>query len=399
MFDHIAAHAGDPILGLNEDFQNDTRPGKTNLGIGVYLDDGGTLPLMAAVAQAEAALQSRAGARPYLPMAGLAAYRDALQALVFGPGHPARAEGRIATIQSLGGSGALRVGADFLKKHFPRAGVWVSDPSWKNHRVVFEAAGFSVGTYPYYDANSGGLRFDALCEAIGGLPARSIVLLHACCHNPTGVDLTQAQWRTVAALMRERGLIAFVDMAYQGFGDGLDEDAFAPRVLAEAGVACLVASSLSKNFSLYGERVGALSIVCQSKAEAERMLGQLTGAVRANYSNPPTHGAALVAAVLSSAALRAQWEHELSGMRARIQAMRGAIHAALQLQDLPGGATLSRYLTQRGMFTYTGLSAAQVTRLREDHGVYLLMSGRMCVAGLNHRNVDAVAGAIGEVMR
>lgn len=399
MFDHIGAHAGDPILGLNEDFQNDTRPGKTNLGIGVYLDDSGTLPLMAAVAQAEAELQSRAGARSYLPMAGLAAYRDALQALVFGPGHAARAEGRIATIQSLGGSGALRVGADFLKKHFPGAGVWVSDPSWENHRVVFEAAGFSVGTYPYCDKATGGLRFDAMCDAIGGLPARSIVLLHACCHNPTGVDLTQAQWRTVAALMRERGLIAFVDMAYQGFGDGLDDDAFAPRVLAEAGVACLVASSLSKNFSLYGERVGSLSIVCASKAEAERMLGQLTGTVRANYSNPPTHGAAVVAAVLSSAALRAQWERELAAMRTRIQAMRGAIHAALQRQDLPGGATLSRYLTQRGMFTYTGLSAAQVTRLREDHGVYLLLSGRMCVAGLNHRNVDAVARAIGEVMR
>jgi aromatic-amino-acid transaminase len=399
MFEHIGAHAGDPILGLNEDFQKDPRPGKTNLGIGVYLDDSGTLPLMGAVAQAEAELQSRAGARSYLPMAGLAPYRDALQALVFGPDHAARAEGRIATLQSLGGSGALRVGADFLKKNFPSPGVWISDPSWENHRVVFEAAGFEVGSYPYCDKASGGLRFDAMRDAIGGLPARSIVLLHACCHNPTGVDLTQAQWRTVAALMRERGLIAFVDMAYQGFGDGLDEDAFAPRVLAEAGVACLVASSLSKNFSLYGERVGSLSIVCASKAEADRMLGQLTGAVRANYSNPPTHGAAVVAAVLSSAALRVQWQGELAAMRERIQAMRGAVHAALQVQALPAGATLSRYLTQRGMFTYTGLSASQVTRLREEHGVYLLMSGRMCVAGLNMRNIEAVARAVGEVMR
>ena len=398
MFEHIGAHAGDPILGLNEDFQKDRRRGKTNLGIGVYFDDSGTLPLMGAVAQAEAELQSRAAARAYLPMAGLEAYRDGLQALVYGPDHAARAEGRIATIQSLGGSGALRVGADFLKKNFPGAGVWISDPSWENHRIVFEAAGFEVGTYPYYDKAAGGLRFEAMCDAIGGLPARSIVLLHACCHNPTGVDLTQAQWRSVAALMRECDLIAFVDMAYQGFGDGLDDDAFAPRVLAEARVASLVASSLSKNFSLYGERVGSLSIVCASKAEADRMMGQLTGTVRANYSNPPTHGAAVVAAVLSSAALRAQWESELAAMRKRIKAMRGAIHAALQVQNLPACATLSRYLTQRGMFTYTGLSASQVSRLREDHGVYLLLSGRMCVAGLNRRNVDAVACAVGEVM-
>ncbi len=399
MFGHIGAHAGDPILSLNEDFQKDPRANKTNLGIGVYVDESGTLPRMGAVARADAELRSHGGSTPYLPMTGLPSYRDRLQVLVFGADHPARADGRIATIQSLGGSGALRVGADFLKKNFPGSGVWISDPSWENHRVVFKAAGFAVSTYPYYDAASGGLRFEAMCNALGGLPPQSIVLLHACCHNPTGVDLSTAQWRTVATLMRERGLIAFVDMAYQGLGDGLAEDAFAPRALAEADVACLVASSLSKNFSLYGERVGSLSIVCASKAEADRMLGQLAGTVRANYSNPPTHGATLVAAVLCSAELRAAWESELTSMRERIQAMRSAIHAALQAQNLPSGTTLSRYLTQRGMFTYTGLSASQVMRLREAHGVYLLTSGRMCVAGLNRRNVDAVARAVGEVMR
>jgi len=299
-------------------------------------------------------------------------------------------------LQTLGGGGALRVGADFLKRYFPDATVWISDPSWDNHRVVFESAGFPVQAYPYYDDATGGLRFDAMLDTIAKLPSRSIVLLHACCHNPTGVDLTPQQWQTLIPVLRERGLIAFVDMAYQGFGDGLDADAFAVRALTESGVPTVVANSFSKNFSLYGERCGALSVVCTSAEEASRVFGQLTGTVRANYSNPPTHGARLVAQVLTTPALRQAWESELDGMRTRIAAMRTEIHA--QLASHVSDEKRSRYLAQRGMFTYTGLSAAQADALRETHGVYILRSGRMCVAGLNTRNVGTVAGAIAQVL-
>ena len=397
MFEHIEAFPGDPILSLNEDFQQDPRTNKVNLSIGIYFDDEGRLPVMQAVAEAETALLSDMGPRPYLPMAGIAAYRQAVQALVFGEDCIARAEGRIATLQTLGGSGALRVGADFLKRYFPTAEMWISDPSWENHRVVFERAGFKVNTYPYYDAETGGLKFDAMLAAIEAIPQGGIVLLHACCHNPTGVDLNENQWRQVIAVLKARKLLPFVDMAYQGFGSGLDDDAFAVRELARQNVPCLVANSFSKNFSLYGERCGGLSVVCQSADEASRVLGQLTGAVRANYSNPPTHGARVVARVLTTPALRKSWEEELAAMCQRITRMRQAIHD--QLREHVSGEKLSRYIKQRGMFTYTGLSADQVDRLKNEHGVYVLRSGRMCVAGLNERNVGVVANAIGEVLK
>ena len=397
MFEHIEAFPGDPILSLNEDFQQDPRTNKVNLSIGIYFDDEGRLPVMQAVAEAETALLSDMGPRPYLPMAGIAAYRQAVQALVFGEDCIARAEGRIATLQTLGGSGALRVGADFLKRYFPTAEMWISDPSWENHRVVFERAGFKVNTYPYYDAETGGLKFDAMLAAIEAIPQGGIVLLHACCHNPTGVDLNEDQWRKVIAVLKARKLLPFVDMAYQGFGSGLDDDAFAVRELARQNVPCLVANSFSKNFSLYGERCGGLSVVCQSADEASRVLGQLTGAVRANYSNPPTHGARVVARVLTTPALRKSWEEELAAMCQRITRMRQAIHD--QLREHVSGEKLSRYIKQRGMFTYTGLSADQVDRLKNEHGVYVLRSGRMCVAGLNERNVGVVANAIGEVLK
>lgn len=396
MFSHVDAYPGDPILGLNEAFGQDPRQHKVNLSIGIYFDDAGRLPVMQAVREAEASVLADIGPRPYLPMAGAQAYRDAVQALVFGDDSAARRERRIATLQTLGGGGALRVGADFLRRYFPDSGIWISDPSWDNHRVVFESAGFAVQSYPYYDDATGGLRFDAMLETIAALPSRSIVLLHACCHNPTGVDLTQAQWRTLAPVLQSRGLIAFVDMAYQGFGDGLDADAFAVRTLTEAGVPTVVANSFSKNSSLYGERCGALSVVCATADDASRVFGQLTGTVRANYSNPPTHGARLVAQVLTTPTLRRAWEDELDGMRTRIATMRAQIHA--RLAPHVSGEKLSRYLAQRGMFTYTGLSAAQADALRETHGVYLLRSGRMCVAGLNTRNVDTVAQAIARVL-
>jgi aromatic-amino-acid transaminase len=396
MFDHIPAYPGDPILSLNEDFQLDPRPNKVNLSIGIYFDDAGKLPVIDAVRRAESALLEAIGPRSYLPMAGLPLYRDTAQALVFGANGAARAAGRIATLQTIGGSGALKVGADFLKRYFPGSQMWISDPSWENHRVVFEAAGLTVNTYPYYDPQTGGLRFAEMLAAIDALPEKSVVLLHACCHNPTGVDLSPAQWAELVPVLQRRKLIAFVDMAYQGFGAGLEDDAACVRLLADADIPLIVANSFSKNFSLYGERVGALSVVCRSADEAARVAGQLMSAVRANYSNPPTHGARLVANVLADASLRASWEAELSAMRERILAMRNVIHAGLE--GRVDEVMRARYVAQRGMFTYTGLSESQVERLRNEYAVYVLRSGRMCVAGLNARNAEYVAASIAAVV-
>lgn len=396
MFDHIPAYPGDPILSLNEDFKLDPRQNKVNLSIGIYFDDAGRLPVMDAVRRAETALLDAIGPRSYLPMAGLPLYRESAQTLVFGANSEARAAGRIATLQTIGGSGALKVGADFLRRYFPASQLWLSDPSWENHRVVFEGAGIAVNTYPYYDEVTGGLRFADMIETIGRLPERSIVLLHACCHNPTGIDLSGEQWAELVPVLQRRKLIAFVDMAYQGFGAGLEEDAACVRMLAQAEIPLIVANSFSKNFSLYGERCGALSVVCNSAEEADRVLGQLMSAVRANYSNPPTHGARLVANVLSDASLRVSWEAELATMRERILAMRGMIYAGLsgRVDDV----MRTRYVAQRGMFTYTGLSERQIERLRSEHAVYLLRSGRMCVAGLNAGNADYVASSIAAVV-
>ncbi|AQH03796.1 aromatic amino acid aminotransferase (plasmid) [Burkholderia sp. KK1] len=396
MFEHIDAYPGDPILSLNENFQKDPRTNKVNLSIGIYFDDEGRLPVMQAVREAELSILKELGPKPYLPMAGFAHYRDAVQQLVFGHDSPARAAGRIATVQTLGGSGALKVGADFIKRYFPQSKVWVSDPTWENHRFIFERAGFEVNTYPYYDEATGGLRFDAMLEGIDKLPAKSVVLLHACCHNPTGVDLDQAQWLRLIDVLQKRDLLPFVDMAYQGFGSGLDDDAFAVRELARRGVPAFIANSFSKNFSLYGERCGGLHVICDDAAEADRVLGQLTSAVRANYSNPPTHGAKIVTHVLNTPELKQSWEKELASMCQRIARMRQAIHDGLK--DHVRGEMLTRYVKQRGMFTYTGLVAEQADRLKEEFGVYILRSGRMCVAGLNERNVQAVADAIGKVL-
>jgi aromatic-amino-acid transaminase len=396
MFEHVDAYPGDPILSLNEEFQRDPRPDKVNLSIGIYFDDAGKIPVMRAVHAADRGVRVEDDAKPYLPMAGIATYRGAVQKLVFGDAGLADAQSRVATLQTVGASGALKVGSDFLRRYFPESMVWISDPSWENHRVVFEGSGFVVNTYPYYDAKTGGLLFDEMLTAIKRLPARSIVLLHACCHNPTGVDLTPQQWEMLAPVFLQRQLIAFVDIAYQGFGDGVEEDAFGPRAFAAAGVSMLVANSFSKNFSLYGERCGGLSAVCASSQERDRVAGQLMATVRANYSNPPTHGARIIASVLTDPNARASWLSELGEMRERIRSMRRAIHDGLQQRV--NSPSLSRYLTQRGMFTFTGLSPEQVESLREQHGVYLLKSGRMCIAGLNQRNVGAVVQAISQVM-
>jgi aromatic-amino-acid transaminase len=396
MFAHIEPYGGDPILTLNENFQKDSREGKINLSIGIYFDDAGRIPVLGCVREAEARIAAHVGPKPYLPMEGLAAFRSGVQTLLFGADHAAVKAGRITTIQTVGSSGGLKVGGDFIARWFPGSAVWVSDPTWDNHRAVFEGCGLTVNTYPYYDAATGGLRFDAMLATLATLPAKSVVLLHACCHNPTGVDLTAAQWNALIPVLKARGLIAFLDLAYQGFGDGMVEDAFAVRALADAGLSFFVANSFSKSLSVYGERCGALSVVCPDAAQAELVLGQMKATVRRNYSNPPLHAGLLVASILNTPELHAQWAAELDAMRARICLMRTQLHAVLSAK-LPG-RDFGYFLTQRGMFSYTGLTAAQVDRLREEFGVYLVRSGRICVAGLNSGNVQRTAEAMAAVL-
>jgi aromatic-amino-acid transaminase len=395
MFSHVPPYAGDPILSLNEAFQKDPRASKVNLSIGIYFDEDGRIPALASVRAAELQVVQNAGARPYLPMEGAANFRSAVQQLLFA-GSAALEHGRIATIQGVGSSGGLKVAADFLKASSPSATVYLSDPTWDNHRAVFEGSGLPTATYPYYDAATGGLRFDAMCAALDAVPAGSVVLLHACCHNPTGVDLTAAQWQQLAELLGRRGLLPFLDLAYQGYGDGLKQDLIAVDTLLAAGLPFLLANSFSKNMSVYGERCGALSVVCPTPEQAQLVLGQLKFNIRRNYSNPPTHGGQVVATLLNTPALRAQWEAEVDAMRARIKDMRKSLHEILAAK-LPG-RDFGYFLTQRGMFSYTGLSADQADRLKNEHGVYILRSGRMCVAGLNSRNVEAVALAMAAVL-
>ena len=396
MFEHVQPYAGDPIFALVDAYNADPRPAKVNLSIGIYFDEQGRLPVLPSVQMAEQRILAAGGAKPYLPMEGDAACRTQVQALLLGAGHRAIAEGRVATIQTVGSSGGLKVGADFLKTWMPDAAVWVSDPTWDNHRSMFEGSGFTVNTYPYYDAATGGVRFDDLCATLRGLPKRSIVLLHACCHNPTGVDLSPAQWDTLIPLLRERELLPYLDLAYQGFGDGIEEDAYAVRALADAGLTYFVANSFSKSMSVYGERCGALSVVCATAAEAALVMGQLRFTVRRIYSSPALHAGRIVAHVLGDADLRPLWQAELAAMRQRITAMRQALHA--RLEALLPGRDFGYLLSQRGMFSYTGLSAAQVDRLREQHAIYLIRSGRVCVAGLSTANVGRTAQAIAAVL-
>ena len=396
MFEHVKPYAGDPIFALVDAYNADPRPAKVNLSIGIYFDEQGRLPVLPSVQLAEARILAAAGPKPYLPMEGDAACRAEVAKLLLGSGHPAIAAGRVATIQTVGSSGGLKVGADFLKTWLPDAAVWVSDPTWDNHRSMFEGSGFQVHSYPYFDAASGGLRFDAMLDTLRGLPKRSIVLLHACCHNPTGVDLSAAQWDALIPVLRDRELLPYLDLAYQGFGDGITEDAYSVRALADAGLTFFVANSFSKSMSVYGERCGALSAVCASAAEAELVMGQLRFTVRRIYSSPGLHAAKIVAHVLGDADLRPMWEAELASMRDRILAMRRALHS--RLAALLPGRDVGYLLTQRGMFSYTGLSGAQVDALREQHAVYLIRSGRVCIAGLNSANVGRTAEAIAAVL-
>jgi aromatic-amino-acid transaminase len=395
LFTAVEMAPRDPILGLNEQFNADPNPAKVNLGVGVYYDDNGKLPLLKCVQEAEKQLVESAKPRGYLPIDGIAAYDKAVQGLVFGADSAIVTEGRVATVQAVGGTGGLKIGADFLKRLNPNATVLISDPSWENHRALFTNAGFKVETYPYYDAAKRGVNFDGMLAALNAAPAGTIVVLHACCHNPTGYDITPAQWDQVVAAVKARGLVPFLDMAYQGFGEGIQEDGAVIQKFVAAGLDFFVSTSFSKSFSLYGERVGGLSVACQSKEEAARVLSQLKVVIRTNYSNPPTHGAQVVATVLTTPALRAMWEEELAGMRLRIKQMRVALQDKLKAAGVK--QDMSFITQQKGMFSYSGLSQAQMQRLRSEFGIYGVDSGRICVAALNSKNIDAVVKAIAQV--
>ena len=387
----------DPILGVTETYNADKNPNKVNLGVGIYYDDTGKVPVLECVRRAERQIAEAASPRAYLPIDGLAAYNAAVQALVFGAEHPALKEKRVVTVQALGGTGGLRIGADLLKRIAPpQSTVWISDPSWENHQALFEAAGFTVKAYPYYEPVSHGVKFSEMQSALQSLPAGSIVVLHACCHNPTGVDLAPDQWKTVLEIVRSRGLVPFLDLAYQGFADGIDADAAPVRQFAAAGGPVFVSSSFSKSLSLYGERVGAFSLVADSADEAARALSQLKRLVRTNYSNPPTHGGKVATTVLTTPELRTLWEKELGGMRERIRDMRKQFVEKLR-QRLPN-RDFAFVMRQRGMFSYSGLTKDQVTTLREEFSVYAIDTGRICVAALNSRNIDHVVNAVAKVL-
>ena len=396
LFSAVEMAPRDPILGLNEAFNADTRTNKVNLGVGVYCNEEGKIPLLRAVVEAETIRVAQHASRGYLPIDGIAAYDQAVQKLLFGNDSPLIAAGRVITTQAVGGTGALKIGADFLKQLLPNAVVAISEPSWENHRALFETAGFPVQNYRYYDAATHDVNRVGLLEDLNALPNGSIIVLHACCHNPTGVDLSPADWKNVLEVVKTKGHVPFLDMAYQGFGDGIDEDAAAVRLFAESGLTFFVSSSFSKSFSLYGERVGALSIVSESKEESARVLSQVKRVIRTNYSNPPTHGASIVAAVLNSPELRAQWEAELAEMRLRIRGMRTQM-VELLAKNAPQ-RDFSFVGRQRGMFSYSGLSVEQVHRLRNEFGIYALDTGRICVAALNQSNIHVVTDAIVQVI-
>ena len=400
LFSAVEMAPRDPILGLNEQFNADTNPSKVNLGVGVYFDDNGKLPLLKCVQTAEATMMAKPTPRGYLPIDGIAAYDAAVKGLVFGAESDVVKSGSVATVQAIGGTGGLKIGADFLKKLSPNAKVLISDPSWENHRALFTNAGFTVDTYPYFDQTAngglGGINFSGMLAGLNAATPGTIVVLHACCHNPTGYDISPAQWDQVIAVVKAKGLTAFLDMAYQGFGYGIAEDGAVIAKFVAAGLNIFVSTSFSKSFSLYGERVGALSVVGNSKEETDRVLSQLKIAIRTNYSNPPTHGGAIVAAVLGNPELRAMWESELGEMRVRIKAMRQTLVNGLKAAGVT--KDMSFITTQIGMFSYSGLSKDQMVRLRSEFGVYGTDTGRMCVAALNSKNIDHVCQSIAKVI-
>ena len=396
LFSAVEMAPRDPILGLNEQFNADTNPNKVNLGVGVYFDDNGKLPLLACVQAAEKTMMEKPTARGYLPIDGIVAYDNAVKGLVFGVDSEPVTAGRVATVQAIGGTGGLKIGADFLKRLSPNATVLISDPSWENHRALFANAGFVVDSYAYYDAAKRGVNFEGMLASLNAAVAGTIIVLHACCHNPTGYDITAEQWDQVIAVVKARQLTPFLDMAYQGFGHGIAQDGAVIGKFVAAGLNCFVSTSFSKSFSLYGERVGGLSVLCSDKDEAARVLSQLKIVIRTNYSNPPTHGGAVVAAVLGNPELRALWEQELGDMRQRIKAMRQKLVDGLKAAGVQ--QDMGFITSQIGMFSYSGLSKDQMVRLRNEFGVYGTDTGRMCVAALNSKNIDYVCAAIAKVV-
>lgn len=397
IFSQVELAPRDPILGLNEQYNADTRSNKVNLGVGVYYDDHGRVPLLRCVHEVEVERVQAAAAHSYLPIDGLKALNDGARALVLGESSEAIQSGRAFTVQSVGGTGALKIGADYLKQLLPSAQVAISNPSWENHRGLFEKAGFEVVEYPYYDPKTHGLNFDAMLAGLRALPTQSIAVLHACCHNPTGVDPSPEQWLQIAQVVQDRSLVPFLDIAYQGFGDGLEPDGSVVRLFAEMGLTCFISTSFSKSFSLYGERIGALTVVTGSADEAKRVLSQIKRVIRTNYSNPPTFGAAIVAEVLNNKKLFAMWDSELGDMRERIKLMRASLVS--KIKEHGAETDFNFVLTQRGMFSYSGLTSGQVDHLRDTHGIYAVSSGRICVAALNSGNIDDVASAIASVIK
>ena len=400
LFSAVEMAPRDPMLGLIEQFNADTNPNKVNLGVGVYFDDNGKLPLLQCVQAAEKTMMEKPTARGYLPIDGIAAYDAAVKTLVFGADSEPVKSGRVATVQGIGGTGGLKIGADFLKKLNPDAKLMISDPSWENHRALFGSAGFKVESYRYFDQTvndgKGGINFAGMLADIAGAAEGTIIVLHACCHNPTGYDITPAQWDQVIAAVKAKKLTPFLDMAYQGFGYGIAEDGAVIGKFVAAGLTFFVSTSFSKSFSLYGERVGALSVLCATKEEADRVLSQLKIVIRTNYSNPPTHGGAVVAAVLNNPELRALWEQELGEMRVRIKAMRQKLVSGLQAAGVK--QDMSFITEQIGMFSYSGLSKDQMVRLRQEFAVYGTDTGRMCVAALNSKNIDYVCQSVAKVV-
>jgi aromatic-amino-acid transaminase len=395
-FSHIEQAPPDPIIGLTEAFNNDPNPSKVNLGVGVYQDANGKVPVLKVVREAEARYYASEATKSYLPIDGLAAYNKEVQKLLFGADSQVMAEGRAVTVQGLGGTGSLKIGADFLKRFLPEAEVWLSNPSWENHQQLFEAAGFKVNSYPYYDAETHGLNFNGMLETLKSLPRQSVVVLHACCHNPTGVDLNEEQWKLVIDVVQSNDLVPFLDFAYQGFGESIEADAFAVRAFAEMGIPCLIASSFSKSFAMYRERIGALTLLTASAEESKRVLSQVKRVIRTNYSNPPSHGAQIVNLVLSDPELRGQWEAELAEMRQRIKDMREKFVAMLREKGVEQDFNFIK--DQRGMFSYSGLSPEAVKTLREENSLYIVGSGRICLAAMNDNNIGAICEAIANVL-
>ena len=397
LFSDIPAGITDPILGVTEAFRNDSHPGKVNLGVGIYQDAAGKIPMLDAVKRAAQLWMASEDTKTYLPIEGVAAYNTTTQELLFGKNSPLITEKRIATVQSVGGSGGLKLAIEFIRRFFPDSTVYISDPSWENHRLLFETAGAKVETYPYYDPKTNGLRAADMLEALRSLKPKSTVLLHACCHNPTGVDLDANTWREVVEICAERDLIPLIDFAYQGFAEGLQEDSAPIRLFADKGLTFLVVNSYSKSFAVYRERCGALSVVTASQKEATNIVSQLKRIVRTLYSSPPSYGAQLIALVLSTPELRTLWESELTVMRTRIHEMRELF--ASKLAEAIPHRDFSFILKQRGMFSYSGLSVEIVRELRERYHIYALDSGRICVAAMNPQNIDYICDSMASLVR